>query len=363
MKPLSLSVITLLISSTFLAGCDLAESAPSAQKQARPVKLMIIGNEQATQTRIFPARVAANQQANLAFRVSGELVALDLTEGQIVKEGQLLAQLDSRDAHNALLDAEANYELAAVDFDRKKEIYRRKLISKAEYDIAKATLKSTKAALANARNQLDYTQLYAPFSGIVAKVEFDNHQMVQPAQVVVSLLSEQLLDVQIQVPESFLLSFSDNGWNSNYMPKVRFGNRDTLYPVSYKEHSSKVSPGTQTYEMVFSLERPKDLNLLPGMSAELLLDMSELHQEGSPVIAVLPPTAIFRSDETQATSVWRYNPSSHKLESVEVAVGKVRNDGIEILSGIAQGDQIVTTGANVLKPDMDVKPLRWERGV
>lgn len=363
MKSASLSALALLISSTLLTGCGFAESAAPQEDKTRPVKLMTIGDASSQQTRIFPARVAASQQADLAFRIGGELVNLDLVEGQKVEKGQLLALLDDRDAKNALMDAEANYELAAVDFKRKEEIYKRKLISKAEYDTAKATLKSAKAALAAARDQLDYTRLTAPFSGIVAKVALDNHQMIQPTQVVVSLQGDKQLDVQIQVPESLLLTLNDNGLSEEYQPLVRFGSQNSLYPVNYKEHASKVSPGTQTYEVVFNLVRPESLNVLPGMSAELLLDMAVMNQETSSVIAVLPQSAIFRSDEKQKTSVWRYNAENQKLESVEVTLGQVRAKGIEVLSGINKGDQIVAVGASVLKQDMDVKPLRWERGV
>lgn len=363
MKSASLSILALFISSTVLTGCGFAESAAPQQAKVRPVKLMTIEDVSGQQTRIFPAKVAANQQADLAFRVSGELVNLDLIEGQKVKKGQLLAQLDDRDAKNALMDAEANYELAAVDFKRKKEIYKRKLISKAEYDTARATLKSAKAALATARDQLDYTRLTAPFSGIVAKVERDNHQMIQATQVVLSLQGDQQLDVQIQVPESMLLTLNSKKLDEEYQPLVRFGAQGSLYPVTYKEHASKVSPGTQTYEVVFSLNRPESLNVLPGMSAELLLDMSVLNQETAPMIAVLPQTAIFKSDEEQQTKVWRYDADTQKLESVEVTLGQVRAQGIEVLSGINKGDQIVAVGASVLKQDMDVKPLRWERGV
>ena len=363
MKSVSLSALALVISSTVLTGCGFAESAAPQTAKVRPVKLMTIEDVSSQQTRIFPAKIAANQQVDLAFRISGELVKLDLIEGQKVEKGQLLAQLDDRDAKNALMDAEANYDLAAVDFKRKQEIFKRKLISKAEYDTAKATLKSAKAALATARDQLDYTRLTAPFSGIVAKVELDNHQMIQATQVVLSLQGDQLLDVQIQIPESLLLSLDDTKMNKGHQPQVRFGSQSALYPVTFKENASKVTPSTQTYEAVFSLHRPENLNVLPGMSAELLLDVSALNNEKMSTVAVLPQTAIFRSDTDQKTKVWRYNTDTQKLESVVVTLGQVRAQGVEVHSGINKGDQIVAVGANLLKPGMDVKPLRWERGV
>lgn len=379
MKPASFSLLAILLTSA-LTGCDSAESAIQPSPVVRPVKLMTIEDMAQAQLRVFPAKIAASQQADLAFRIHGELVQLDLSEGQYVKKGQLLAKLDDRDAKNALLNAEASHELAAVDYDRKKELFARKLISKAEYDTARATLKSARAALNTARDQLAYTRLEAPFSGTVARVNLDNHQMIQATQKVLTLQGNSQLDVSIQVPESLLLSLKNNSFDDTFNPKVRFQAPKTLaiesgftptvltsgtvmtYPVQYKEHASTVSQGTQTYEVVFSLIPPKDLNILPGMSAELMLDMTA-HQGERQAITVLPLSAIVRSDNEQITSVWRYNAESGKLDSVPVTVGQLRANGIEVLSGLTPGDEIVEVGANALKDNMTVKPLRWERGV
>ena len=379
MNSAKLSLVAIMLS-TVLTGCGEVESAVPKATVTRPVKLMTIDNQATQQIRVFPAKIAASQQADLAFRINGELVKLDLAEGQHVEKGQILAQLDDRDAKNALLNAEANHELADVDFNRKQELYKRKLISKAEFDTAKATLKSAKAALYTARDQLAYTRLEAPFSGTIAKVNLDNHQMIQATQIVLTLQGDKQVDVSIQVPESLLLSLKDVSFDEAFKPMVRFNAPQTLsleqgftptmtstgqsvtYPVHYKEHASKVSPGSQTYEVVFSLTPPENLNILPGMSAELLLNMSALNRSQQ-AISVLPMTAIVRTDSNNETIVWRFDPESQKLESVPVTLGQVRSAGIEVLSGLNSGDQIVAVGASAVKDNMDVKPLRWERGV
>lgn len=354
-----------------LSGCYSAESAVVQAETVRPVKLITIGDSTFHKSRIFPAVLAANQQADLAFRINGELVKLDLIEGQKVKQGQLLAQLDDRDAKNNVLNAEANYDLAELDYQRKEALLKRKLISKADFDTAKATLKSTKSALNLARDQLTYTRLIAPFSGIIAKVDMDNYQMIQATQKVLSLQGDQLMDVTIQVPESLIMNLDKSKLNKQYHPLVRFtaqGKNLNIYPVSYKEHSSKVSPGTQTYAVTFSFKPPQGLNIISGMSAELQLDMSEIYHgqinaDSENIIAVLPQTAIVKSDNDNTVNVWRFNPANNNIEPVKVILGQVRSNGIEVLSGLNNGDQVVAVGANALKQGMQVKPLHWERGV
>lgn len=104
------------------------------------------------------------------------------------------------------------------------------------------------------------------------------------------------------------------------------------------------------------------------MSAELLLDMSIDHRRSqdngiSDFLTILPQSAIVKADEDNQIKVWRYNQDSNRVESVIVTLGQVRTNGIEVLSGLNKGDKIVSVGANAIKSGMEVKPLRWERGV
>ncbi|SUI80827.1 Macrolide-specific efflux protein macA precursor [Shewanella baltica] len=174
-----------------LSGCSPAESSVQVDT-VRPVKLFEVLNVEAGDFRTFPARVAANSRAELSFRISGQLTELTLVEGQRVAQGSLLAQLDDRDAKNNLMTREAEHELLAADFKRKAELLNRKLISQSEFDSTQAQLKSAKAALAAARDQLSYTRLTAPFSGTIAKRLVDNHQIVQANQGGVNTAKQQL---------------------------------------------------------------------------------------------------------------------------------------------------------------------------
>ncbi|MBF4306790.1 biotin/lipoyl-binding protein, partial [Vibrio anguillarum] len=103
----------------------------------RSVKLIHVDQLSSSQQRRFPGKLYASQQADLAFRISGELIQLDLVEGQYVAQGDILAELDKRDAINALLNAKANFELAQVDFKRKQTLLNRRLISASDVDSAR----------------------------------------------------------------------------------------------------------------------------------------------------------------------------------------------------------------------------------
>lgn len=343
-----------------LSGCSPAES--SVQTPAvRPVKLFEVIQLEDGDFRTFPARVAANSRAELSFRISGQLTELALVEGQKVTEGSLLAKLDDRDAHNNLMTREADHELLAADYQRKVELLNRKLISQAEFDSTQAQLKSAKAALAAARDQLSYTRLTAPFSGTIAKRLVDNHQIVQANQGVLTLQNNNLLDVSIHVPEAMAAGLNEYIKQKNFTAKVRFTALEGMeFDAKFKEYSTQVTPGTQAYEVVFSLPQPNNVQLLPGMSAELTLALVKAPNQ---ISAIVPVTAIDKRDQDGQVQVWVYQTQSGEVVPTPVTLGRVTNQGIEILGGLNKGDLIVSAGVSQLSTGMKVKPLRWQRGV
>ncbi len=345
-----------------LTGCSEVESQVE-HTVVRPVKLIEVDGLTHSIKRSFPARIEANKQAELAFRLSGELITLPLLEGQEVKQGDVLAELDNRDAKNNLLLREADFELADADYRRKAELLKKTLISKAEFDTAKATLKSAKANLASAKDQLSYTQLVAPFSGVVAKRIIDNFQTVQAGQAILTLQRNDVVDVTIQVPESVVLEVDSKGKTvADYNPRVTFSTYpDYVYPVTFKEFSTQVSPGTQSYKAAFLLSQPKEFQVLPGMSAELSLDFSSTSSSLGSV--VLPASAISVSDASGESRIWLFDDQTGTVKPSNVTLGEVRTHGIEVLSGIDQGDKVVAAGVQHLHDGMQVKPLKWERGV
>ncbi|KOE79365.1 efflux RND transporter periplasmic adaptor subunit [Vibrio aestuarianus] len=368
-NPLQHTTLAIVLTSTTIAAlfsvvtetyAQSIESTTTFSSRVRPVKLIQVGNVGTQIHKTFPAKVAANQQVDLAFRINGQLTQLNLLAGQKVNKGDVLAQLDNRDAKNALLNAQANHQLAKADFARKEELLERKLISKAEFDTAKAQLQSTVAALNSAQDQLSYTTLIAPFTGMIAKVDLDNHQMVQASQVVITLQGNQEFDLTFNVSESYVFnraSFTKKAPQGQY--RVKFHGVDETLNATFKEMNRVVNNGSQTYQMTLSFTPPAKLSILPGMSANVTVDDRSTNQP----VTVLPLTAIVRDEQTQQNFVWVYQEQTQTVQKSVVELGKIRTEGTEILSGLNQGDQVVAVGANAISSETKVAPLRWERGV
>lgn len=358
---LSFGVVALLVTS-----CQ--EIQPPIEKVTiRPVKLYTVTAGQSNRVRSFPGTVVASDVADLSFRISGELTFLVNREGQAVKRGQVLARIDDRDAKNQLAERQAAFDLAVSDEKRKKSLLAEGVLAQASYDKSLADLQGTRAALALVRDNVQYTVLKAPFSGIISKVWLENHQFVQVRQPVMSIESRSNIDISFEVPEQLIVNVRDDAPQMNYKPEIRFSSDpDTVYRARYKENSSQVTRGSQTYRVILTMPRPRKINLLPGMAATVTVDFSVISTANAEDSGVMIPatTLVFPDGANgQDARVWRFDPESQTVHSVEVAVGTISDTGVAVLSGLQAGDQIVSAGHQQLAENQQVKPWVKERGL
>jgi RND family efflux transporter MFP subunit len=346
-----------------LVGCS-EELAPLTKPKVRPVKLHRVENVNQSAIHHFPGKVIAADPSELAFRIPGQLIELPIREGQAVEQGQLLARLDEDDARNQLDDRQSAYDLAKVDFERKKTVLERELIAPSVFDESKARLQSAKAALNLAQDNLRYTEIKAPYKGSVARIEVENFQYVQAKQPILVLQSDEHIDITIQVPEAVIGHVREDAEESGYRPQVTFPSVSSrTFLVDYKEHTRQADPATQSFKVTFTMIRPKGLNILPGMTAEIMVDFSFISTRHVKLAPIAPHAAVVRIDNEEQAHVWVYDSENGKVTKRPVILGRVMDEGIEVISGLSPGDYVVTAGVSFLKDGMQVRPLTRERGL
>lgn len=348
-----------------LTGCS-EPPAPIEQKP-RPVKLFTVSDPGTERIREFPARLKAPEEAQLSFRLGGELQALKVHEGQEVKRGDLIAQLDDTDYRLKLSDRQASYDLTRSQLTRMEQLVDRQMVSQAEYDQRKAQFNSAEAALNLARQELAYTRITAPFDGVVARTHVEQFQVVQPNQPIATLYSGDSIDVVFQLPENLLSNLRRDLQPEELRSKVRLDNYpDALIDADYKEYASQPDPSTLAYDVTLSMPIPDNLVLLPGMSATVIVNFAEISRQ-SVVPIVVPVEAVFSpdTDSSEQRQVWVVSAQDDGLtvSARPVTVGQLTHDGIEILSGLAAGEQVVAAGGNELSEGQRVRPWIRERGL
>lgn len=332
---------------------------------SRPVKLFVVegGTEDAVRT--FPGRVDATQRAELSFRVPGRVQEILVKEGSAVEEGEVLARLDPADYEIILEDRQAAYDNAARNFDRAKELVASGNISRTDFDRMEAQYRSASAALSQAKKDLEYTVMEAPFAGRIAEREVENFEEVLAKQTVFWLHNIDLLDVIIDLPESIVRSVSVNvpgdvslGDSPKLKPVKAWasfeGRPDQKFPLTPREITTKADSQTRTYKATFTMQAPKSFAVLPGMSTSVELDLGSLL---GPSSSKWVPVRAVQADSGLQPRVWVLDPASMTVEPREVSIGRMAGDMIEITAGLAGGEEVVAVGAPYLAEGMRVSRL------
>ena len=341
-----------------LWGCsdEPQQDAPMPQ----PVKLQVVdGGDGAL--RHYPGKVVATEGSELAFRVSGQLERFPVRAGEQVKKGQLLAALDPSDFRNQLADRQAQYDLAESQYQRGISLRDRGVISEAQFDEIEAKRRQAQAALSLARDNVNYTRLKAPYGGTVARTEVENYQFVQAKQPILYLQGDKDIDIEFAVSERFLANLKKDG--EDYQPELRFeGAPDKVFKASYKEHEASADDRTQTYIITLTMPNPEGILVLPGMSVDVAIDLSQIMRKATAWPQV-PVEAVFNPDGKDSAHVWRFNPEDGTVSAVPVTLGQVIGNGVEITAGLETGDKVVSAGVHHLKEGQEVRELVKERGL
>ncbi|MBM6551102.1 efflux RND transporter periplasmic adaptor subunit [Marinomonas ostreistagni] len=360
LTPILIALSTLVL----LTGCSDQDAAPE-QEIIRPVKLYNIDATDAVSIRHFPAELQASDEADLAFRVGGQITKLNVREGQRVERGELLASLDPTDYQLQVELSQANYKLAKAQFDRVKTMLASNATSKSQFDEAKANLDQTENALENAQNQLKYTELRAPYDAVIASLDIENYEYVGASQTILHIQNIEQMDVEFQIPERLVANIQKVALE--YHPKVTIDAvPGRVFEGKYKEHRTAPDTTTKSYDATLSLLNPDktDINLLPGMTATVDIDISAI--SGQPSHILVPVEAVMNKLDEDGNShsvVWVYDNEAGTVSPRPVKLGDMTQDSIEILSGLNGGEQIVAAGVNSLTADMKVRPWKREGGI
>lgn len=292
----------------------------------------------------FPARVKAAEEVNMAFKVSGTLVQVFAQEGQYVRQGELLAQIDPRDYELQLQAVEAEWRSIKSDAERVISLYADSVTTESDYDKARYGLQQITAKYENAKNQLADTKLYAPFDGYVKRRLFDPPMVVGAGMPVITLHSSSMPEIEIFIPSS---TYNRRNDIASFVAKFDF--LDTSIPLQLISISSDVN-SNQLYTVRLAL--PSSIKEKPSVGMLAMVDVA-LRTTAQDAIAI-PANAIFHENDTDY--VWIVQDGKVARRQIEIAQLHA-NGTASIAVGLSLGDVIVTAGVDALQDNQNVKPL------
>lgn len=349
-----LPVAGLIVAALGLAGCS--QEKVEIKEIIRPVKVVEIGGAQATRELDYSGSVRARTEMNLGFRVAGKVTERLVNIGQHVNSGDVLARIDPADYDLSVKSAEASLEAAdrqveTVDLAKKRteQLFTKNFASKSQldqatltYDQAVATRDAARSTLAQAKNQVGYTDLKAGEDGIVTAISADIGQVVGAGTPVMTVAVDGEKEVLIAVPEMDIAEFKPGK-----EVKAGFWSDDALTLAGkVREVAGSADPQSRTFAVRVSL--PNDPRVLLGMTANIEASVASRQQMVS-----IPLSALAEKDGQKI--VWTVDRTSDTVHPRPVKVGDFTADGVNVADGLKQGDVVVAAGTQFMTENLKVK--------
>ncbi len=292
--------------------------------------------------------VEAVRQTTLAAQVSGAVVELAVKAGDRVQAGQLLLRIDARTADQsaAAVDAQvqaakANLDVATREYERQKQLFAKKYISQAaldraeaEYRAASAQVHAQSAQAGAARTQTGLHVVRAPYAGVVAEVPTMLGDMAMPGRPLLTLYDPTALRITAAVPQTAVPGTASP---DNVRAELPGQNGERQWPQATRvQVLPTVDPATHTMQLRADLPT-QDASVRPGMFARLWLPASA--QPGTAARITIPQQAVVRRAEM--TGVYVLAPDG-KPQLRQVRLGRSDGERVEVLSGVAAGEAVVT---------------------
>lgn len=375
----------------------------SAHKIYRPVQAVTVGSSALDNKHVFTGLVKAGKESSLSFRVAGNISKLTVDIGSYVRKGDLIAELDDTDYHVSYTSSVANLKnveasqqvvrsnikqaeseviRARAAYNRAERLYETNTIPTAEFEQARSAWQAAEASFdasqlqysaataqteaaaqqaQSAKNQMLYTLLYAPYSGVISQVIVEENEQVAAGSPVVLLSNNARTEIEVGVPASVInkVRKGDLITASFFnLPKQRFSG--VITEVGFSTGNSSV------YPVVIKLIKNSP-DVRPGMSANVTFDFNNRGKKSAKLSdIVLPASAV--AEDNQGMFVYVLTPKRtikdpanasrektlYTVERRSVVLGEMINTGFVVLSGVSAGDLIAKAGLNVIQPNDEV---------
>ena len=350
--------IAIALFAAVLVACTRQEPASDP---VRAVRTQTVVAQTAGGSYDFAGEVRARVESRLGFRVGGKILSRSADLGDVVKAGQVLAQIDPQDlrlgqdaARAALVGAQANLDQATADFKRFKDLRDQGFISSADLERRDTAVKSAQSQLEQARaqagvqgNQARYAALVADSAGVITGVDAEPGMVVAAGAPVLRLAHDGARDVVFAVPEDKVGLIKALAAQPGRFSVRLWGDKAGPIVATIREIGAAADPVTRTFTVKADIGRATaDIRL--GQTATVTVELPQ-----TVGVTKLPLSAL--KEEQGRTIVWLVDRASMTVKAQAVMLAGADGNEAVITAGLAPGQIVVTAGVHVLNPGQKVK--------
>lgn len=338
----SINQIALALTAVMLSACNAENNKGQAADEAVRVEVTQVKAATADRTSRYSGTIEEENGSLLSFAVGGTVSRVLVDEGDRVGKGQLIATLDTEQLTHNHASAQAALAQAEDAYRRMEELHGKGSLPEIKWVEAQTTLQRARASEQMARKQLADCRLYAPFSGVISKKFAEKGQNVGAGTQIAKLVAVGRMKVKISVPESEMAQISI-GQKADVTIEALGG---ASMQATVTEKGVAADPLSRSYDVKLNLPKA-DRKMLPGMVADVAL------RGGNASMACILPAHIVQIDENNNEFVWL--AVGGKAVKRIVTVGGFTADGVTVTGGLADGDMVITAGAQKVSEGMRVE--------
>jgi RND family efflux transporter MFP subunit len=331
--------VFLLLPMMLLASCDKHEPSAIVARHvlAFPVHVKAVVLERYQATEEVVGTVRSKQRAVIEAKVSGRVSQYLATPGQMVASGALLAELDAQEIRARREQAAATLEQADKEMARTKQLIASNAISRQDFDAAVTKQKVAWAALSEADTMLGYARVTAPFDGVITRKFADVGDLAMPGKPLMEIEAPSSLRFEADLPEAIL-------------DRVKLGAKMKVKvasaPKPLEAMVSEIAPVADAVSRTFQvkLDLPSTVGLRTGQFGRVSVPVAETR------LLLLPKDAVVKRGQMELIFVAKDEHATLRL----VKTGKVLDGGVEILSGLEEGELVIISDVAKL---MDGQPI------
>ena len=323
-------------------------------KQVNETILSLTGDEKRTlvtafqaESKVFnhtvevQANIKTRQNLLLSPEFSGRLEQILVVEGQNVKKGKLLAMIDDAGLQDQLDQMNLQLALSKTTFERTQRLWDQKIGSEMMYLEAKTRYKTQQKQVAQMKEQLAKTKIYAPFNGVIDEITAKEGETVAPGMSpILRIVNLNSMYVESDVPENYLKNITKGSSATVTIPVL-----NETQTTIIRQTGNFIQPSNRTFRIEAPLDNPTGL-IKPNLNARLSV-IDYANQE-----AIMIPLRVVRENAKGETFVFVLETPEENngftTSQQFVSLGKAQNEMVEIIEGIELNDLIVDEGVSLL---------------
>lgn len=307
------------------------------------VKTTVVAPQAGSATSRYVGTIEPTRETPLSLETTGRVTTINVKNGQRVRRGQVLLNVDNTQALNALQGAEAALKHAQDGYDRLSKVHAKGVVSDQKMVEVESQLAQAKSLYSAAKQHVEECTLTAPCDGVVNGLTIEKGQTVIPGTKLCSVLDVTGFNVRFTVPEAEIRALGTTG-------EVECAAVDSVFPITISEKSVAANTVTHTYEVVAHIKGGTDV-LMTGMVAKVqVAQLSNVKSQISNSDIVIPAKCILLTPEGHTVWVAENGTAVRR----EIVIDGYQADGVRVKSGLQAGDTLITEGYQKLYKDCKV---------